>query len=214
MYKNILSYERLKRYKLNANDSQDEIIFRYLWNIRLSEAFYPALSLFEITLRNKIDYAISKNINDNWLSDKHANIMTFDAEMQTYEKTVSRLRHNFTKGQLIAELNLGFWVGLFKNKYNTVLWDKPNIFSDVFPCFPEGLINRKKIVQPKIRKIHGIRNRIFHHEPIFDVKNGLDNCYRDLEQVLYWLSPEARNLFDKINRFYGIWKECAILIKK
>ena len=213
MYRHILSSERLSRYKKNENETNEEIISRYLLNIKLSEAFYPALALFEITLRNRIDYSISKNINNNWLLDENITKFFFDTEIKSYNKVVNRFKKDYTKGQLLAELNLGFWVGLFKNQYNTSIWDKPKVFNDVFPNFQGGFINCKKHVYPKIRKIHEIRNRISHHEPIFDETNGIDNCFRDLEQVLFWLSPEAKDLLDKVNRFYDVWEENKLITR-
>lgn len=201
---------RLNRYKLNDDKSKEDLIKNYLWNIRLSEAFYPALALFEVVLRNRIDFSISKNINPEWLTEENANNLLFDNEINSYRKACNKFKKEYTKGQLIAELNLGFWVGMFKNRYNTLIWDKPNVFDDAFPSFEGVSINRKKVVYSKIRKIHEIRNRISHHEPIFDEPSGLNNCYNDVELLLFWLSPETKSLLDKISRFSEIWNDRII----
>lgn len=55
----ILTPARLSSYK----DTENSVFLdEYIYNIKVSEAFYPALSLLEITLRNKICNAIEKLI--------------------------------------------------------------------------------------------------------------------------------------------------------
>ena len=207
IYNDILSIPRLNRYKFKDNDSESDLINNYLWNIQLAEAFYPALALFEVILRNRIDYSISKNINQNWLLDDNIDKFLINIELLSYNKALKNIKKQVTKGKIISELNLGFWIGLFKNSYNPVIWDKPNIFSDIFPHYPKGIMNPKKHISPKIRKIHELRNKISHHEPIFDEPSGIDNCYHDLEQIILWLSPEANQILDKTSRFWIVWNK-------
>ena len=64
---NSLSSERLEAYRLSPNDTIENLVQAYLYNIELSEALYPALSLLEITLRNRLNNAIDKNIMPDWL---------------------------------------------------------------------------------------------------------------------------------------------------
>ena len=207
VYSNILSVPRLNRYKLNNNDNEVDLLNNYLWNIKLAEAFYPALALFEVVLRNRIDYSISKNIKQDWLLKPNTDKFLIGIELQSYNKALNNIKKRVTKDRLISELNLGFWISLFKNFYNHVIWDKPNVFYDICPLYPKGVMNSKKHISPKIRKIHELRNKISHHEPIFDEPNGIDNCYRDLEQVIFWLSPEAKEILDKTSRFWDIWNK-------
>lgn len=55
---------RLSVYGNDENLSLDN----YIYNLKLSEAFYPALSLLEISLRNRICNAIDKIICKDWLA--------------------------------------------------------------------------------------------------------------------------------------------------
>ena len=56
----ILSQERLNSYLTHAACSKDKksALVAHSWNIELSQALYPALQIFEITLRNTLHVAI------------------------------------------------------------------------------------------------------------------------------------------------------------
>ena len=66
-YKNelveIITPIRLEAY---GNDNNEILLDKYIYNIRLSEAFYPILSILEVTLRNRICNAIEKLVCKNW----------------------------------------------------------------------------------------------------------------------------------------------------
>lgn len=53
----LLSQECLNSYGL-GQEPKSLVIKRYEWNITLSEALYPALSLLEIGFRNRMDAAL------------------------------------------------------------------------------------------------------------------------------------------------------------
>ena len=55
-----ISSPRLKPY-ISIDDADElDALAKYFWNIALSEALYPAFSIFEIALRNSMHYALSK----------------------------------------------------------------------------------------------------------------------------------------------------------
>ena len=49
-----ISLDRLSSYKFNDSENIEIILERYVYNIQISESFYPLLSVFEIALRNRI----------------------------------------------------------------------------------------------------------------------------------------------------------------
>ena len=53
----VLTSERLSSY---GTDNSNILIEKYIYNLKLSEAFYPAISLLEVALRNRITSAIEK----------------------------------------------------------------------------------------------------------------------------------------------------------
>lgn len=68
------------------------------------------------------------------------------------------------RGKLIAELTFDFWSNLFRTEYGDLWRTKANV---VFPGLARG--EGRAEIQPLVRAINGIRNRVAHHEPLLDV---------------------------------------------
>lgn len=220
-----LSKERLETYRQSPSDTISDLVQRYLYNIELSQFLYPALSLLEVTLRNHLSTAISTFIKPNWLLEEVTKpptiLLPFEHGLllqayQTlskpyYDKTGTLMQRPVTAGKLIAELNFGFWVNLCNDKYNPTIWmKKPTIFDDVFPHFDSFMAKNnpyakrhKRInkVTSKLVPILRLRNRIFHHEPVFNHPNGLEQCYADIEELLFYLSLESSQYLIEISKF-------------
>lgn len=81
--------------RLGAYGDEDNSILlnEYVYNLKLSEAFYPALSLLEITLRNKICNAIEKLICEDWLLQElnNQNILA-DKEYQKLLESANKIK--------------------------------------------------------------------------------------------------------------------------
>ena len=54
-----ISVDRLSSYKFDDNDNIELILSRYIYNVQISESFYPVLSALEISLRNRLYNAVS-----------------------------------------------------------------------------------------------------------------------------------------------------------
>ena len=116
----ILSLARLSSYK-NEAETIEELLAKYAYNIKVSEAFYPVLALFEIVLRNKICSAIEKLIKPNWLIAEleKQNILRNEEYLKLIEAKEHLIKNNkkITNDRLIAEMTFGFWVYLFTKAY-------------------------------------------------------------------------------------------------
>ena len=49
-----ISIDRLSSYKYLDSDSTDLILSRYIFNVQISESFYPVIAALEISLRNRL----------------------------------------------------------------------------------------------------------------------------------------------------------------
>ena len=49
-----ISLDRLSSYRYDSNDSIDLVLDRYIYNVRISESFYPVIAALEIALRNRL----------------------------------------------------------------------------------------------------------------------------------------------------------------
>lgn len=210
-----LSPEKLETYRQSQFDTYEQLIERYYKNLKLSESFYTALSLLEVTLRNQIYNAIVKNFNPSadepfeWLlSEYKKQQLLHDDEHKLLLEAIDRLKRpvykngvktviKITEGKIIAELTFGFWVHLLSKKYRfSIYTHKPKVFDDIFPYYDSliGIHPTKhrfeyiKRIYAKLRVILKLRNRISHHEPIFNMKEGLNNIYNDIENILTCMS--------------------------
>lgn len=213
----IVSKDRLDSYKLLESDSYGLLLARYIFNIKISEAFYPILSALEIALRNNVYNAVCNIKGKDWLineinSQSILSINERNLLIESYNKLSKKhYGKTITESGLIAELTFGFWVNLCKKSYKNSLWDKQNFFGNVFPDFDNYFTSptwdKTKVIFPELKNILILRNRIFHHEIIINNKNGIKNMYDKAERVLYSLSTDYADLFKDSFRFKEIIKQ-------
>lgn len=213
----IVSKDRLDSYKLLESDSYELLLARYIFNIKISEAFYPILSALEIALRNNIYNAVCNIKGKNWLMNEiHSqSILSLNERnllIESYNKLSKKhYGKTITESGLIAELTFGFWINLCKKSYKNSLWDKQSFFENVFPDFDNYFTSptwdKTKVIFPELKNILILRNRIFHHEIIINNKNGIENMYDKVERVLYSLSTDYADLFKDSFRFKEMIKQ-------
>lgn len=210
-----ISIARLSSYKIDDNDSIDVILDRYIYNVQISESFYPVLSALEIALRNRLYNAVASLKGNNWLPDEiNTQKILSDNERNILLETCKKLKAKkkiLTTGAIIAELTFGFWVNLCKKSYKNSLWDKQGFFNSVFPdfdyYFTTSTWDKTKVIFPELKEILRLRNRIFHHEIIINNKNGIENCYDKTHRVLYSLSKDYAEIFENSFSFKDIVKQ-------
>jgi hypothetical protein len=174
-----LSAERFARY-LGAASSKPDALEFYAWNTALSSAFHGPLQCLEVGLRNCIHARLSETHGASWFKNTvvlRANDISLVAEA---EQRVNQTGKELTPGRVVAELSFGFWVGLFANAYDGTIWR-----TDLYRLFSP---------RPKRHELHGdldrlrtLRNRIAHHEPIF--QRTLTDDYDRIRRVLRSFAP-------------------------
>jgi hypothetical protein len=81
-------------------------------------------------------------------------------------------------GQIIAQLTMAFWKRLFSSEYEYELWDRSLKY-----IFPAKNLKRAHIAK-QFEEIYQARNRIAHHEPIYDKR---------LERVMFAIEFVLKN---------------------
>ena len=200
---NIITPIRLKSYGSIDN---------YIYNMKISESFYPALSLLEITLRNKICFAVEELICKQWLISElnKQNILADKeyAKLIEVNNKIKKANKKVTNDRLISELTLGFWVHLFTKHYKTKLWDKRDFFEKVFPNYSCNRVLRNiSPIQNDLLAILKLRNRIFHHEIIINGKKSPQEYYQLILNLLHLLSVDVENLLLDTSRFAEVIKQ-------
>ncbi|MCM1009332.1 MAG: hypothetical protein NC390_00450 [Fusobacterium sp.] len=200
--------------RLNAygNSDTDLLLNRYIYNLKLSEAFYPALSILEITLRNKICNAIEKFICKDWLLKElnQQNILA-DKEYKKLLESANKIKKSnkkITNDRLISEMTLGFWVHLCTKSYRPKLWDKKGFFETVFPNYSNnGVLRTIAPIQNDLLAILRLRNRIFHNEIIINGNKTPREQYQLVLNMLHLLSAGMECLLNDISRVEAIIKQ-------
>lgn len=202
-----VSQPRLDRFLIAAGHSKTKAQKLYRANLRVSQAFYPILNLFEITLRNCINYQLSSHFsNSNWIIIEKNGFMSDStlAPSQFYlknsiikaERNIRRNRTSITSGKVIAEQSFGFWTSLFEPHHYRLVGGSPiHVFTQK-PSF----VNRNIITQ-KLKKIREFRNRIYHNEPICFNASSIDYTdalfvLNEIYELLNWIDLEIKKYFE------------------
>ena len=200
---------RLKAYGEGSNDI---LLEKYIYNLKVSESLYPALSLLEVTLRNKICYAIEALICKDWLINElnHQNLL-LDKEYKKLVETADKIEKDgkkVTNDRLISELTFGFWIHLCTKSYKPKFWDKKGFIELVFPNYTiSSNLRNISLIQKDLRDVLKLRNRISHQEIIINGNRTPEEYYKLIQTLLHTLSSGMFALLENISRFNAITKQ-------
>ena len=195
-----ISDARFEPYRSSHPRSDEDGYAAYAWNIALCESLYPALNGVEIALRNAIQSAAENYFGSG---------LWFAGRLRWQEEDrINKLRNKIdplgvkalTAGDFVSGLSLGFWVDLFKRSYEQILW--PWLLRQVFPYAPRRQRDREGLYQ-RLNRIRRLRNRVFHHEPIWHW-NDLSEHHRQILETIGWISPAMLELTRLLDRFHGV----------
>lgn len=170
-----MSFDRLAPY-LDASDGDLVRAIRlYEWNAAVSGALFEVLADVEVILRNAIHtsmtaWSIRKGFGPNWFDNAHG--LLESAELRDIDKARSRIEQEGKESipeHLISALNFGFWRYLLTGRYQTTLW--PQAIREGFPLLSQGGEGR---LFRSVGRLHSLRNRIAHHEPVHSRPLDLD----------------------------------------
>jgi hypothetical protein len=198
--KKACSPDRVEAYR-NSGEDDIETMARYVWNTCLCEALYPSIQNLEIGLRNCLNAAIAKSYsNAHWFNDSHV-LIDFREQQRVLDAKAELLKQGkaVTTGRIVAELHFGFWTSLLSHKYNNALWLRPNLMKDAFPYMSKYFRKRSNLAG-RFSQIRKLRNRIFHHEPIWNRPNLLSD-HADILEALSWIDPCLKKVTVAIDRF-------------
>jgi hypothetical protein len=207
----LISAERIGSFRRGAADD-DEVLARYLWNIVLCEALYPSLHLLEVSLRNLVfeaaaaTYPAADGAAGCWL-ERPGILHGDEARMvRAAAQRLGRRGKPCEAGRLVAELSFGFWTTLFDVRYeqDRVLW--PRLFAQkIFAHAPRRKRSRKAL-SPLLNRVRHLRNRAFHHEPIWHWSD-LTQQHALVVDLLGWMGPHLRATGSAVDRFPQVHRE-------
>jgi hypothetical protein len=205
-YRNIkesISSERLEAY---CKDGADECttLARYLWNIAVCESLYSPLQIAEIALRNAIHNSLSTHFGSTeWY--ERTPLREYESDQIAKAKCqIKKSKKAFISGDIVAELQFGFWTSLFGNTYKSSPIPAVILKHAIKNCYKsEKSIDAQKRRWDMIREL---RNRVFHHERIIHWKD-LKQQHEQLLGAIKWISDDLYELAIALDRFKSIYSD-------
>jgi hypothetical protein len=203
-----LSGSRLKTYKTRMGCASDaEAIKLFFLFQDISSHLFTPLQMLEVTLRNGIHSAVkNKRGQADWynhitLSKQSKNHLALAQSSANSDLVGIRVP---TTDDIICRLPFGFWVYMLDAPYrNTApsmhIWDRHTHAS----VFPNAGGNGTKAIFARLKLINSLRNRLFHHEPVWNGHHiasteqalaKIKNEYRNITEVTGWMAPEIKGL--------------------
>ena len=199
-----ISHERLAAYRQRGTSNDDtELFAHYAWNMALSESLYTPLQCLEVSLRNGIhDAATAYFKTDTWFDLPSVLYPPEFNKVQEAKGTLFKCKKPLDAGRIIPELTFGFWTSLFDVRYEKILW--PWMLKPVVPNMPRHIRIRKNLSK-RLNQVRILRNRIFHHEPIWHWRD-LQGQHTDTLEAITWVNPAMRVFAEQFDQFEEIYK--------
>jgi hypothetical protein len=197
---------RLQSYRESDQGDVDTVV-HYLWNLRLSEALYPILAIFEVTLRNQLHNALAQRYGtEEWFDRKG---VLYERERDEIEQAKEALRRSDTPVEtnyIVARMNLGFWSALLQDTYEDRFWEPDGgaLLKAVFPYVPEGSRSRNELWKV-CNSARVLRNRVAHYRPVYN-QPDLAEVHRETVTVIAWMSWAMADLVTLTDRFDEVFE--------
>ena len=207
-----LSPSRFDVYATACDGNLEDALALYEWNITLGQILLRDLSHFEIGMRNAYDAAITNHWNgsSHWLFDESSPVrrpimrksrggQLLDSNhinRKQIDQAKNTLGSKAAADQVLSSMTLGFWTHMTDRTHERDLW---------IPCihhvWPKGT-NRVELHR-KIQTINTLRNRVAHHEHLFNPGDTSLLPTKVDEIILHLfrqLCPEAAEWLYPVNR--------------
>jgi hypothetical protein len=186
-----ISVERLANYRIECDGDLSAAIELYRWNSDLSAACWQTLGHVEVFLRNVLADRLDarqrrRGRTTSWLADP-----TVGLDQRGLDDVATAYRRVRAKGkpprpgQVMTELSFGFWRFLLARRYQTMLWP------DLAAGFPHAPTRDRKAVEEPVAALHQFRNRLAHHERIWN--EPVQSRYEDCLLVAGYIDPTVHD---------------------
>jgi hypothetical protein len=222
-FERLVSKPRLDRYRPQNRDDLETIV-NYLWNVALSEALLQGVSAVEVGFRNSIHRTLTAELGTAYWFWPYLHPEELDHFTRDWIKLRRALQDRPSPGKAVANQTFGFWQRIFHVRYDG-FWsaNRSRLLWDVFPYHPRSgtspadWLTRNKVAS-HTKLFVDLRNRVMHHEPIFqgiarpdEQQSGqpmpmvsLIDAHRQMREFLGWIDPQLRGALDVVDRFSTI----------
>lgn len=197
-----ISPERLAIYKTDGA-SNEVALSRYIYNIELCKNLYPLINIFEVTLRNSIDSALTEFFDVPDWNDVIPLMQTEQIMVNEAKNKIKKKGKEYSHPRLVSELTLGFWVALMGKKYNAQKFRSFMIKNMFYDCPSEQ--KSSAVLQRNLAEIRFLRNRIAHHERISHWKD-LNQKHDLILDFIRWISQDMHKIAVNNDTFEAVYK--------
>jgi len=181
------SKDRMQGYLQEMGNDSAKAFELYAWNTRMSAELFIPLQGVEISLRNALHNELSSVFGAYWFDNAAVPLVPYAKnQVAQVKKTLTSSNKAIKPSAVMDELSFGFWVSLLgrgqRNSYETQLW-----IPHLHKAFPNANVSRSSVHQP-LDKLRKLRNRIAHHEPIFN--RSIQNDYQTMLQMCQLIDIE------------------------
>lgn len=202
----VLSEERFRTYLIAAGNDSERALDLHRWNIRISQMLLGDLWLLELGLRNALaprlqGIADKRGLGPWYLSPAVEMLFPGDAQARSRDTVTEAARRAGGRGCLpggvVAELSLGFWVGLFHRRNRGTLWD-----GGLKSAFPHG--TNPSLMLNSLQQLNKARNRMSHLEPM--LKESCTVLHRRAVGIAKLIDPDfadymvAHSMVERVDR--------------
>lgn len=173
-----LSTPRIETYEAATpgDSTLSRALALYAWNAQVSAALLAPLHICEVSIRNAISEAIAAAHGPQWpwsagfVRSLPNPVVGYNARSDLLSARVNKT----TTGQVIADLKFVFWQTMVTRRFDARLW--AHHLRTVLPHADGNNTTAqiRSMVYSELEQIRKLRNRIAHHEPIFQRNLTID----------------------------------------
>jgi hypothetical protein len=215
-----LQPERVACYMAAGGKRKEGAFSVYLWNCSIGEAFYIPLHFCEVACRNGVHRALIARLGEKWYSDSLLTSLmderfarelkaAIEGERKKLADEARRQRREqaeFTCHHVVSAVTFGFWEHLTTKRFARLLWAKGIRVS--FPHAPKD--KTYEDLQRLIESVRRWRNRIFHHEPLFD--KSPSRKHQDAMELLSWTCCDTSAWVRSVSRVQAVINDRPTII--
>lgn len=170
-FRGVISEPRIARYLEHCEGDERAALRLYAWNVEISAALWGPISILEVMLRNAMHDEMRRDRSDDWWTLVYLANKEEGAVNRAIEKAEEVTGYAPDADHVVGATSFGLWVGLTSSggargtatDYETKIW-QPRLHK-AFPLI--GGVGRKQL-HDELQRVKAIRNRIAHHEAIFN----------------------------------------------
>jgi hypothetical protein len=189
-----LSAPRFKAYVRDCEGDETVALTLYWWNIDVSAAFYPPLSIFEVILRNALHEELTYHYaRPEWWTVARPAGDGAHLIAAAQRKLTWTCGHTPTADDVVAAMSFGFWVSLLSRSNEELMW-RPALYRAFRPSYRGS----RREMHSHLEHLRMFRNRIMHHEPVH--MRHLEADRRRIYELSEYLAPGATTMLQRMDR--------------